>query len=329
MKGVDTMGVLSRRRRNKKRIKYVEALNLLKAYQNDKLKLVGVIDNRLAWSKSISCNCQVPHCGQAIRWEYILENKIDMTRIVAGSTCVWELLDLSKEQIKSFEKVESSIKSFHAMIAWKKDNMDVFLKIKDLKERNLEYFRPFWEELDYGPLDVADTSYIRDLDIDKFIVRQKFSKSTKTSTLVSVVDLTIAPDYQKVLTALDSLLVKFPNNAFYKSLKSFSDKRFLTPNQVFAVKRAMNQEYYRTKVLPNPQLKAEYDNCEKVEVLFVMAVNEGSISIEGKDKDSLGKGVIPACDLVKKYSKQFNLLPNILKSATWAMYRVKYDIFVN
>ena len=91
-----SMSILKRKKEKKRKMKYVDALRALKAYQNSKLKLVRVIDNGLNPNKSISHKCQVPGCGMNIRYEYVLQSKETTEIMIAGSTCVWELLEMSK-----------------------------------------------------------------------------------------------------------------------------------------------------------------------------------------------------------------------------------------
>ena len=162
-----------RRRKSSNRIRYREALQALKAYQNSELELVRMIDNYLFPSKSLSCNCQLDGCHQRIRYEYVMRSKITKDIVVVGSTCVWIMLGLSEEEIKKFEKIESSIKDFHKMIEWRKNNMDVWDKLMQLKKSDLKWFQPFWEEVEYSPLCDEDTNYIRSIDVDREIQKEK------------------------------------------------------------------------------------------------------------------------------------------------------------
>jgi hypothetical protein len=83
------------------------------------------------------------------------------------------MLGLSEEEIKKFEKIESSIKDFHKMIEWRKNNMDVWDKLMQLKKSDLKWFQPFWEEVEYSPLCDEDTNYIRSIDVDREIQKEK------------------------------------------------------------------------------------------------------------------------------------------------------------
>jgi hypothetical protein len=169
-----------------KRIKYAEALIALKAYQNSELKLTKMIDNVFTPSKSISPKCQLEGCGMNIRYEYILQSKVTDEIIIAGSTCVWVMLGLSEEQIKDFRKVESSIKDFHDMLSWRKDNMDVWEKLKELRKANISKFKPFWEEVEFCRLHPEDERYIRGIDVSYEIKRVEDWKNRNNRPAVTV-----------------------------------------------------------------------------------------------------------------------------------------------
>jgi hypothetical protein len=154
-----------------KRIKYKEALLSLKAYQNGELQIRKVIDNKFTPSRSISKNCQLEGCNHVIRFEYVMENKNDSTipTYVVGSTCVRVLLGLSDDEFKALEKLEATVSDFHDMIVWRKDNMDVWKKLMALKQANVTWYRPFWEEVEFCRLHPEDEQYIRSLDVDAVI----------------------------------------------------------------------------------------------------------------------------------------------------------------
>lgn len=153
------------RRSTSRRIKYAEALQMLKAYENGELKLDRMIDNKLNPSKSLSNQCKIEGCGQKIRYEYVLKSKVTDEQIIAGSTCVWVMLGMSDEEIKEFIKIETTIKDFNEMLIWRKSNMDVWNKLGELKAAGLEWFRPFWEEVEFCKLHPEDESYIRTVDV--------------------------------------------------------------------------------------------------------------------------------------------------------------------
>lgn len=319
------MGVLNRRRSKRHRIKYIEALRALKAYQNSELRLLKVIDNVLAPNKSLSDRCQVPHCNQPIRWEYVMENKKTFEQLVAGSTCVWELLNLSKKDIKEFERIELAIKDFHKMIFWKKDNMDVFKKIMELKNRKVMSFAPFWEELEYAPLDDEDTQYIRRLDVDE--AEKKYHEALKKTAQRAAQQRgghKPPSDYDKVLKALDYLISQDPRNKFFDSLKKQSEKRVLSPKQISCIKRSMNRDYFLKKIKPNPNLMKAYAECDKEVYTWAReALNKGDLTTIRDWKTSSDWGLKMVIQDGKEKIKQL-----IGNNIYWKMYCLKHELFV-
>jgi hypothetical protein len=184
------------RRRASRRIKYAEALQLLKAYENNNLKIKTLIDNKLQPNKSISNKCTLDGCGHPIRYEYVLVTIDTGIEKVVGSTCVAVMLDLSKEQIKEFSKIETTMKDFHDMLLWRKTNMDVWEKLQEIKKLNLEWFKPFWEEVDFSRLHPEDEDFIRSLSIDEAIKYNEDKKPIVGNTLKR----TRGPNKPKVTT---------------------------------------------------------------------------------------------------------------------------------
>lgn len=323
------MSILDRKRAKKRRMKYAEAVKALKAYQNSEVQLVRMIDNYLTPNKSISQNCQVPHCGQRIRYEYVLQNKITKDILIAGSTCVWEILKLSDADIKRFEDIERAIKDFHMMIDWRRNNRDVYAKIIELKRRGVMTHKVFWEEIEYLPLDEEDTLYIRNLDIDQEearynrlmeIKRQKeeAAKNRGQQAKVTIPDC----EYELVIKALDTLMTKEPDNTFYQSLKKWSDTQKLTERQIHCIKADTNRNYYKEVVANNPEMLRRYGACDTyIEAKFKEIVGNGMLQ-EAREEAKKG-GVRIA---ITKYAERFH---DILKGdAYWDMYRLKNMIFV-
>jgi len=166
-------------RKRSSRIRYQEALEAMKAFQNSELELVRMIDNVFQPSKSISHKCQLKGCGMRIRFEYILKSKVTTDEVIVGSTCVRVMMGLSKEQFKMLEKIESTMKDFHDMIVWKRANLDVWNKLEELKTADLEWFKPFWEEVSFCRLHPEDENFIRNLNIEREIQKDKESKERK------------------------------------------------------------------------------------------------------------------------------------------------------
>ncbi len=242
--------------RKKDRIRYEDALEALKTYENGELRIRTVIDNH--YFKGFASNCQVPGCNQHIRYEYVMENKESGDKLIAGSTCVWILLGLSEEQIKTFKRVEKGIKNYHKVLEWERENYDVKKALDELKSNRVVFFKPFWEEIEFEPLDEEDTEYIRNIipRLRELIVKSRISVGTAKSSVyansekkvqlpeqVPVVKI-IKPvpvksaDYDDVVRYLEKLAVKFPSNRFYSSLLEWIDGgKVLTPAQLNCVRR--------------------------------------------------------------------------------------------
>ena len=228
-----------RNRRRKERIRYDQALEALEIYHNDELKISTVIDNGFFPEKSISHTCQVPSCSQRIRYEYVMENKKNGDILVVGSTCVWELLDMNSEQIKDFNRIERSIKDYHKMLEWSKENPDVVEKLERLKMKDIGFFRPFWEEIEYAPLDAEDTDYIRELDVDKVIyVESNIAIKAKTRVFKNRerAQRILPSNYNTLLGYLKELTSSYPNNKFYNDLSSWvSSGKTLSSGQLSCI----------------------------------------------------------------------------------------------
>ncbi len=231
-------------KRRVKRIRYDQALEALKVYQNNELRILTVIDNNIFPEKSVSHVCQIPSCSQRIRYEYVMENKNNNEKLIVGSTCVWELLGLSQEEIKSFTKVENSIKDYHRKIKWERENPDVCDKIVKLKENKVNFFRPFWEEIGYAPLDDEDTNYIRGLDVDDVIYKEsqkllavQIAVESNRNRIINKSAPT--PDnYDDAINGLKQLSIAFPSNSFYASLLSWVENgRVLSKAQIACIEK--------------------------------------------------------------------------------------------
>ncbi len=176
------------KRKKTQRIHYEQALEILKTYQSEDLCVADVTDNITFPDDSISGVCQVPGCGQKIRYEYVIENKENRDKLIVGSTCVGEVLGLDEEATKDFPKIEKSIKDYHRKVRWERDNPDIVKKLADLKDNDIRFFRPFWEEVDYAPLDDEDTNYIKNLDVD-IIIRTKQEGEMNPKTMRKLIGI--------------------------------------------------------------------------------------------------------------------------------------------
>lgn len=329
-----------RLRRTKSRIKYEEALKRLQAYQNSELQLKQVVDNVRYPKKSISKKCQLEGCGSIIRWEYTLESKITGERIIAGSTCVWVMLGLSEEEIKAFTKAEYSIKAFHDMLEWKSENEDVYEKLQQLKENNIWFFKPFWEEIDYCRLCEEDTQYIRDVDLDAELKRKAEKERTK-SKLSSIVDnlknsnnyvKERDPEFEKVVKSLDELHSKYPNDSLIHSMYTqASSGKVLSDNQIHKIKALTNKEYFLEKIKGTEE-EVHYNHCDATIIhRFRVSSEARTIRIYYMDIQKINS-VEGVKHMIVKYQKQFHEYinnqkdPNIKK--LWKYYRIKHEIVV-
>jgi hypothetical protein len=324
------------RRLSSSRIKYSDALQRLKAFQNNKLIIVGMVDNNLSPTKSISNKCQVDSCNRRIRYEYKLMNKDTKELIIVGSTCVGHMLDLSVGEVKNFNKLDKSIKDFHAMILWRKDNKDVYDKLITLEKHNIKWFTPFWEEIKYCPLHPDDTAYIRGIDLDKEFKRNKVILGNKATVVVtsscSKVKTTAVIDehYGRVLSYLDELFSKYPKDSMLLSFKTQIDSgKVLTENQQTHIKYRVNKEYFDTKIKGTPK-EVLYNNCDKdIITTFQQHVDAKLIKIFYLDLDVLYTNKV--LDLIKKYKKQFDksLDKDPKLKELWKFFRIKHNIILS
>jgi predicted CopG family antitoxin len=329
-----------RLRRTSKRIKYTEALKSLKAYQNSKLVIEDVIDNVRHPKKSISKKCQLEGCGSVIRWEYLLRSKETNDTIVAGSTCVWVMLGLSEEEIKVFQKMEYSIKAFHDMLAWKSENEDVYDKLMKLKENNVWFYRPFWEEVDYCRLHPEDTDYIRNIDVD-YEIQKHLKKLEKRSSVSKVIDKVKQasqienkdPNYNLIVNKLKLLANKYLSDTLLQSMVlQVNTGRDLTDNQIHKVKALINLEYFYNTIKGTPKETA-YNECDSfIITLFRDLVESRDIKIYYMDiqKVNTANGVRA---MIVKYKRQFHdyLVEHDTDKAMleyWKYYRIKHEIIM-
>jgi len=340
---------LNRRLKNS-RIRYEDAFNALTAYQNSELKIDNVIDNKLTPSKSIANHCQLVGCGMKIRYEYVMKNKIDGTIKVVGSTCVWVLLEMSKEQIKEFVKIENSIKDYHDMIIWRNDNMDVWNKLEELKAADASYYKAFWEEVEFCRLHPEDEEYIRNVDVAYAIKRDqdykaaRFGRRTavqnnlpetfKDVTTKNCESITGETDegYKKVVETLKTLIEKNPKNDILKSMKlQEQNGKVLTLNQIHRIKVEALKDYYETKIKgTNEQII--YNDCDKKVVdTFQELVNKKEIRMYSEDLETL-KDSKQVVHMIRKYKKQFSLELEKTNSKElnklWGYFRIKHEIIL-
>lgn len=323
------------RRLRSHRIKYSDALQKLKAFQNNKLIMIGMVDNNLSPNKSISNRCQVDTCKKRIRYEYKLMHKDTKDLIIVGSTCVGHMLDLSVSDVKDFTKVDKSIKDFHAMLKWKNDNKDVYDKTKTLEKLDIKWFTPFWEEIKYCPLHPDDTVYIQGIDMDKEIDRNNLRGKSKVVTVTSSVKTinntaVVNEHYGRILSYLEELFIKYPKDSALASMRiQVNVGKVLTDNQQYTIKCLVNQDYFKTKIKGTPQ-EVLYNSCDKDIVRFFQEkVSDKSVKIYFLDVDDLY--TIKVSALINKYKKQFDsLLLNTPKLKTlWKYYRIKHNIILN
>ena len=324
------MGILSRKRKKKRYMRYVEALQSMRAYQNNELKLEMVLDlNRHPGMSIGGGRCQISSCNQWIRWEYHLKSKITGDIIAVGSTCVWTLLEMSKEQIKEFNKIEGVIKDFHKMMEWRRGNMDVWDKIRQAKNRGIMSLEPFWEEVKYAMLDDEDTDYIRSLDLNKEEDRWRVEKENKerierAKAYKKNTKKEPPEGYEKVLKALGALTDKYPKEGFYKSLKEAANRGTLSDKQIASIKIATNKMYFEEVVKKDAKLMNIYRNCDgEVEKEFLKLAGEGKIKIYSGDRVNIEQ---KAEKMVRKYRKQFHKF--IGKDVKWRLYRLKHNIIL-
>lgn len=342
---IDKKSILNRRKFKKRLMKYVDALKALKAYGNGELELIRVIDNTLNPGKSISHNCQVEGCNQRIRYEYVLRTKIDGSEIIAGSTCVWDLLGLSEHEIKDFGEIEKTIKDFHKMIMWKRENEDVYKRVKRLEMFDVKGFEVFWKEIQYSPLNEVDTEFIRGLDMDDEIqrwekeverVRLEEERKNKQKELFTQNyhlenDKNISDveddEYNKIMSRLDELFSIYGENQL-KYYKNKSINNVLNGMDIRSIKRRYNRHYYDTYIKNDSKLSSIYNNCDSIfRVVFEKAVEEKELKIFSDDLRMLDGNFGSICNKYKKQLTNFtDKYPKF--KGYWNMMRLKYNILM-
>ena len=253
-------GLSSKRLSPKNRIKYEDAIKSLKGYENADMAIDEVIDNYWKPEKSISHHCQIPGCGQKIRYEYVLKDKRSAKKVIVGSTCVWPTLGFSELGKKEFDTLDKAVREHGLLITWMAENQDVVDKLGRLKSENLTFFRAFWQEIEYCRLTDEDTEYIRNVDVDKEIEKRNKAEERRKNRLEARKNIQQYPirppynpenedaSYKKVLKSLETLANENPQNHFYYSLVQQSKRRRLTDNQMFYIKRDANTRWYEKSI---------------------------------------------------------------------------------
>ena len=306
-------GLGSSRLSLKCRIKYEDALKKMKSYESAELRIVDVIDNHFEPSRSISHHCQIESCGQAIRYEYVLENKVTGQRIVAGSTCVWPLLGFSEIQKKEFLTMEEVIRERHLVVEWRQSHREVLERLQVMRANQFWQFRPFWEEVEYTRLTDDDTNYILSVDLERLVneKREKERKQEERRAAEEKARLEAEEAEQKLLKGLDKLVVTYPQNTFYASLKRQVDSGHkLSENQIRHVKLGCNRLWYKECIKGTS--RDIMDQCVEI-----MDTVKGQLGI--KDYDTLSN------EEVKRIEVDIQAFDERIKLA-WALLRVKKDI---
>lgn len=257
---IQRYGLTSRRLSPKNRIKYEDAINSLKGYENADMAIDEVIDNCWKPNKSISHNCQIPGCGQRIRYEYVLKDKRSAKKIVVGSTCVWPTLGFSELDKKQFDSLDKAVREHGLLVTWKAENPDIVDKLNTLRAENLVYFRAFWEEIEYCRLTDEDTEFIRNVDVQAEINKRNKAEERRKKRLEArkqPQNYSLRPAYnpeseddcyKKVVKSLETLYTENPGNHFYYSLMQQSKKHRLSDNQIYYIKRDANRRWYEKNI---------------------------------------------------------------------------------
>ena len=306
-------GLGSSRLSLKCRIKYEDALKKMKSYESAELRIVDVIDNHFEPSRSISHHCQIESCGQVIRYEYVLENKITGQRIVAGSTCVWPLLGFSEIQKKEFLKMEEVIRERHLVVEWRQSHQDVLERLQVMRANQFWQFRPFWEEVEYTRLTNEDTDYILSIDLERLVKekREKERKQEERRAAEEKARLEAEEMEKKILKGLDKLVVTYPQNGFYASLKKYVDSgRKLSENQIRHIKLGCNRLWYKEHIKGTS--RDTMDKC--VEIMDTVKAVLGV-----RDYDTLSN------EDVRRIETDIQSFDEKIKMA-WALLKVKKDI---
>ena len=331
-------GLTSKRLSPKNRIKYEDAISTLKGMNGTDFEIESVIDNDWEPNKSISHHCQIPGCGQCIRYEYVLKDKRDeKKKLVVGSTCVWPTLGLGELGKKEFQTLDKAVREHGLMVSWRAENQDVVEKLNRLKSENLTYFRAFWEEIEYSRLMDEDTEFIRNVDVDKEIqkrdeaVRRRKERQerrrnmyrsyssasascmsgnvsntgTKSFSAPSTAPISDA-EYEKVLKCLEVLASENPKNRFYANLLSTSKKFHLTANQIFCIKKDANYRWYVKNIKGTD--RDCYDTCQDV---IDPIITGWGIGFNPREKDK-----------VDEANTRFSNESEDIKMA-WKLYKIK------
>lgn len=230
-------GLTSKRLNPKNRIKYEEAVKMVKQYESSDLRIEDVIDNTRKPSHN-ECHCGLLGCGQRIRYEYILvpKNEENAKELVAGSTCVWPTLGMGELQKKEFFKLDTAIRDHYSLLDWKESHKEVCERLERLKEANIPYFKAFWEEVESSPLLDEDTDFIMNVDVDKEIEKIEYKRHFKEVE---------ESDYQKAISFVPELESYYKTNNFAQSIcECAKSARRLTGGQYRWLKVLINRMWF-------------------------------------------------------------------------------------
>jgi hypothetical protein len=234
-------GLTSKRLNPKNRIKYEDAVKMVRQYESSDLKIADVIDNTRKTSHN-NCHCGLPGCGQRIRYEYILVPKNEDTdkELVAGSTCVWPTLGMGELQKKEFFKLDTAIRDHYSLLDWRDSHAEVLDRLEKLKKADIPYFRPFWEEVETAPLLDEDTDFIMSVDVDNEVEKKAYQDHFR--------DLE-DKEYEKLMDYVPKVKDYYKTNNFAQSLCECANTgRKLTGGQVRWLKVLVNRMWFDTKV---------------------------------------------------------------------------------
>lgn len=263
-------GLTSKRLNPKNRIKYEEAVALIKQYESSDLKIKDVIDNTRANSHN-NCHCGIPGCGQHIRYEYILVSKDGSSdkEIVAGSTCVWPTLGMSELTKKEFMKLDTAVREHYALLDWREANKEVVDKLKSLKDHDITYYRAFWQEIEVSPLTKEDTDFIRSVDVDKEIEKAEYSRKMREVS---------KEEYDKVMSYIPELREFYKKDDFVMSLCNAAEgPHKISGNQYRWMKVMINRMWFTKNVKGTPNdLTSDCEDIMK-SVLDMMDFNKSDL----------------------------------------------------
>lgn len=306
-------GINSRRLSPRYKIKYEDAVKGIKKYESAELKIADVIDNYVTPKKSVSCKCQIPGCGHRIRYEYILENKDNGERMVAGSTCVWPTLGFSEIQKKEFNSYEKIIKEHNDMILWSRQNPDIIDKLETLKREGFNKFRPFWEEVEFSRLHPDDEEYIRNIDVQALINEREEKKRIREENLKRLKEEREKNDreYNKIIECLEDLARANTGNRFYNSLLSQHEcGKKLSPKQIRCIKVNANKKWYKDHIKGT-----NLDIMDEVEEIVKPVMRASGVVWSEENKQSC----------VQRMTEIFNTKSDKEKWA-WKLFRIKHEL---